>query len=263
MTWFKVDDNLAFHRKVVAAGNAAMGLWVRAGSWSAQHLTDGFVPEHMVGLLGTSSQARRLIKAGLWAEVAGGCQFHQWNEKGRQPTSQSVLADREKSAARQAKWRAAKSEDPQVSDAGDGVTDALVTPFVTGGVTPAPTRPDPNTPPNGGVAAPPRRRGTRIPEDFTVTVDMVAWARDHVPAVDGRRETEKFIDFWRAKPGAAGVKADWVSTWRNWMRKADEDLETRRPTHLRAVAGGRFPAPGYDENGNPLRDPKTGVWMER
>ena len=33
--WFKVDDNLALHPKVLGAGNAAMGMWVRAGSWSA------------------------------------------------------------------------------------------------------------------------------------------------------------------------------------------------------------------------------------
>lgn len=265
MTWFKVDDNLAFHRKTVAAGNAAMGLWVRAGAWSAQHLTDGFVPEHMLALLGTASQSKRLIKAGLWAEVDGGCQFHQWNEKGRQPTSQSVLADREKSAERQAKWRASKSGDPQVNDPSDDVTDALVTPFVTGGVTGAPTRPDPYTPSNEGVAPPKRPRATRIPEDFTVTADMVEWARDNVPDVDGRRETDKFMDFWRAKPGSAGVKADWVSTWRNWMRKSAEDLEQRRPTRLRAVSGEGRPAwlPAHYDDDGVIRDKKTGRAIER
>ena len=41
MTWFRVDDTLAMHPKVYAAGNAAMGLWVRAGAWSMQQLTDG------------------------------------------------------------------------------------------------------------------------------------------------------------------------------------------------------------------------------
>ena len=47
MSWFKVDDQLAFNAKIVAAGNEAMGLWVRAGSWSAAQLTNGFIPEHM------------------------------------------------------------------------------------------------------------------------------------------------------------------------------------------------------------------------
>ena len=33
MPWFNVDDGFAFHRKAVRAGNAAIGLWTRAGSW--------------------------------------------------------------------------------------------------------------------------------------------------------------------------------------------------------------------------------------
>jgi hypothetical protein len=143
MTWFKVDDSLAFHRKVVAAGNAAMGLWVRAGSWCAQQLTDGFVPDHMIPILGTPAQASRLVRVGLWITVPGGCQFHEWNEKGRQPTAQSVREEREKSAERQAKWRAARSANRQVSEPRNGMTDPFVTPSVTGGVTGAPTRPDP------------------------------------------------------------------------------------------------------------------------
>lgn len=158
MVWFKVDDSLAFHRKTVAAGNAAMGLWVRAGSWCAQQLTDGFVPEHMIPILGTPAQASRLVRVGLWITVPGGCQFHEWNEKGRQPTAQSVREEREKTAERQAKWRAAKTANRQVNGSRNGVTDAFVTPLVTGGVTGAPTRPDPTRTSSrdlgGGVADP-------------------------------------------------------------------------------------------------------------
>lgn len=141
MPWFKVDDDLAFHRKIVAAGNAAVGLWTRAGSWCAQQLTDGFVPAHMVPLLGTTTQAAKLVKVGLWVEVDGGFQFHQWNENGRQPTSQSVRESRERAAERQAKWRAQKSANAQVNGVRNGVTPPLVTPSVTGVVTGAPTRP--------------------------------------------------------------------------------------------------------------------------
>lgn len=144
MTWFKVDDNLAFHRKVVAAGNAAMGLWVRAGSWCSAHLTDGFVPDQMIAILGTPAQRDKLIKAGLWIAVDGGCQFHEWNEKGRQPTSQSVREEREKAAARQAKHRNGIFENPQVKATRNGVSRPLVTGLVTGVVTPTPTRPDQN-----------------------------------------------------------------------------------------------------------------------
>lgn len=72
MPWFKVDDGLPDHPKVLLAGNAAMGLWVRAGAWSMKHLTDGFIPEAFVRLLGTAKEARALVTAGLWVKVEGG-----------------------------------------------------------------------------------------------------------------------------------------------------------------------------------------------
>lgn len=88
MPWFKVDDTLAFHAKTVAAGNAAMGLWVRAGSWSMQTLTDGFIPDHMARQLGTTKEANRLVEAGLWDRAEGGYRFHEWAE--RQPSAEDV-----------------------------------------------------------------------------------------------------------------------------------------------------------------------------
>lgn len=68
----------------------------------------------------------------------------------------------------------------------------------------------------------PRKRGTRIPDDFTVTADMVEWARERCPHVDGRAETEKFINYWQAKSGRDATKVDWSATWRNWMLNAAE-----------------------------------------
>lgn len=76
-------------------------------------------------------------------------------------------------------------------------------------------------------------RGTRIPDDFTVTPEMVAWARKEAPRVDGRRETERFVNYWRSAAGAKARKVDWALTWRNWMLKAEDDIGARpqqRPT---------------------------------
>lgn len=143
MTWFKVDDQIAFHRKTVSAGNSAMGLWVRAGSWCAMHLTDGHVPEHMVGLLGTPAQARRLVKAGFWIEVSDGYLFHQWSEEGRQPTAQKVRDLRKKSADRQADFRERKYGKPQVSDTSNAVSHAVSNDVTNAVTNSAPTRPDP------------------------------------------------------------------------------------------------------------------------
>ena len=105
MAWFKVDDTLAMHTKVATAGNAAMGLWVRAGSWSMQQLTDGFVPTHMARTFGTATEARRLCDAGLWVEKDDGYLFHEWDQ--RQPSRVQVEADREAARERQRRAREA------------------------------------------------------------------------------------------------------------------------------------------------------------
>lgn len=80
MPWFMVDDQLAMNKKVAAAGNAAMGLWVRAGSWSQKELTGGFIPTNIARTLGTSAQAKSLVTVGLWVKVEGGYLFHDWDK---------------------------------------------------------------------------------------------------------------------------------------------------------------------------------------
>jgi hypothetical protein len=111
MPWFLVDDGFAFHRKVVAAGNAALGLWVRAGSWCARELTDGFVPDHMLTALGTRPQAKRLVAVGLWERVDGGYRFWQWNDPGRQPTRNQVEQKRAAARERMRKVRGSREQD--------------------------------------------------------------------------------------------------------------------------------------------------------
>lgn len=103
MPWFKVDDTLAFHAKTLAAGNAAIGLWVRAGSWSMQTLSDGYIPAQVARQLGNAREATRLVTVGLWDEVDGGYLFHEWEL--RQPSRAKVHADREANAERLREWR--------------------------------------------------------------------------------------------------------------------------------------------------------------
>lgn len=106
MPWFKVDDNLAFHAKTMQAGNSAMGLWVRAGSWSAHQLTDGFIPDHIATTLGTRAQAKKLVAAHLWETVPGGFRFHEWTD--RQPSRSEVEAERHANRERMRRARAAR-----------------------------------------------------------------------------------------------------------------------------------------------------------
>lgn len=95
MPWFKVDDQLATHPKVARAGLAAMGLWVKAGSWCAQHRTDGRVPLGALAILGARrSHAQALVDAGLWIEADDGWLFRDWLDY--QPSRAHVEEIREK-----------------------------------------------------------------------------------------------------------------------------------------------------------------------
>lgn len=100
MTWFKVDDKLHDHRKARAAGATAMGVWLLAGSWSADNLTDGFIPAAILPRWGRPRDAKRLTEVGLWhadeQDGEEGWRFHEWAE--RQPTRAQKLAERESRA---------------------------------------------------------------------------------------------------------------------------------------------------------------------
>jgi hypothetical protein len=79
MPWGKVDDQLATHPKIIPVPLAAMGLWVKALSWSMRYLTDGYVPRSALPTLGARpGHAAQLVKAGLWHEELDGWRFHDW-----------------------------------------------------------------------------------------------------------------------------------------------------------------------------------------
>jgi hypothetical protein len=133
VTWFKVDDGFAFHPKAIAAGNAALGLWLRAGAWCSGNLTDGALPRHMIGTFGAQRRdALRLVEAGLWCETDAGYQFNGWTEW--QPTKEQVKADREAAKLRQQAYRE-RRRNAVTNGATDTVTHAVSDS--------TPTRPDP------------------------------------------------------------------------------------------------------------------------
>jgi hypothetical protein len=60
-------------------------------------------------------------------------------------------------------------------------------------------------------------KGTRIPDDFTLTPERRKVAESF--GLDAMATFEDFSDYWRARPGAAALKADWNATWRTWCRR--------------------------------------------
>jgi hypothetical protein len=80
--------------------------------------------------------------------------------------------------------------------------------------------------------------GTRIPDDFAIDADMRKWAAEKIPGFDIDAETENFIDYWRQRADKGALKADWVATWRTWMRRAAKDAGTPQPARNSNGSGG-------------------------
>lgn len=105
---------------------------------------------------------------------------------------------------------------------------------------------DPLVEPSGEPPSNTTSKGTRVPNDFTVTARMKAWAATECPDVivkTGRDEA--FIDYWKGIPGRAGRKTDWEATWRNRQRTLQERAQrgayaTTRPPRGRDQSSNDF-----------------------
>lgn len=85
------------------------------------------------------------------------------------------------------------------------------------------------------VAAPSAKSpaGTSLPRDWVLPAEWAAWARATRADLDPARVADEFRDYWVAKPGKDGRKADWEATWRNWVRKQRVD-PVGRPSFVSA-----------------------------
>ncbi|UNF41109.1 YdaU family protein [Bartonella krasnovii] len=81
-------------------------------------------------------------------------------------------------------------------------------------------------------------RGCRIPADFEPDYDFAL--TEGLPPERIKIEIAKFRDFWKAKAGKDARKTDWQATWRNWVRKAVDDLEKTKNTNNNGGNNGNF-----------------------
>jgi len=239
MPWFRLDDSFHSHPKVIAAGNEAIGLYVRCGTYAAQHLTDGFIPENIAILYGaseirsrgddaaagTETLAETLVRTKLWRRTRGG-----W----RMPDFLDYNFSREEVTNKRKVRAEAGRKGGLASGKARSKPEANRSPLVEPPARPGPSPPQTQTPTNtgdhssGGSTSPgTRRRGTRLPDNWLPTRELVGWARQEFPHVDSRYETDKFRDYWHAKAGATATKLDWAKTWKNWIRKAAEQNHSK------------------------------------
>jgi hypothetical protein len=70
-------------------------------------------------------------------------------------------------------------------------------------------------------------RGTRVPDDFAPSPQMLAWAAAKCPDVAAALQTEMFMNYWQARPGSGALKLEWPLVWKNWMLKAQSEAPRR------------------------------------
>ena len=153
MAWFRLEDSWHSHPKVLAAGNAAAGLWVRCATYSAQHELDGKVPGIVARQYGTKVDIARLTAVGLWRPRGDDfviVDFLDFN-----PSSADLKAKRDAAKERMRKARAFKGSSHEQDEN-----------FAAGSRNPDPTRPD-----------------TRTSEDDNLSVPRIVSSSDSIKAV--------------------------------------------------------------------------------
>jgi len=106
MTWIRVDDHFADHPKVMALGKdrlSGLGLWHVAASYTARHLTDGFVPRSALILQGPAALTEKMVGVGLFVLCDGGYRLHDWLDYN--PPRAKILSDRQAAKDRMASGR--------------------------------------------------------------------------------------------------------------------------------------------------------------
>jgi hypothetical protein len=134
VTWVRIDDGYADHPKIVGLTPQARDLFIWGLCFCARQLTDGFIAHGAVRgcVLVTTRGGREkacaaLVRADLWVEVEGGWQVHDFLDYNRNRAQ--VLKERNRNAARIARWRERKNKPRNASrnavtgKGGNGVPD--------------------------------------------------------------------------------------------------------------------------------------------
>ena len=193
--------------------------------WSRRAMSDGFIPEGMFRTFGNSRARNELLQNDperpSVQKVEGGYRLHDFEK--HQSTRAEIEADRISAQERGRKGGKAKAANQQ------NASKPLATSSDLLGEKASQTYPETQTETSTTdvVEKQARKRATRLTSSWQPDPDLRAWAATETPHVNPVAETQRFIDYWIAQPGQKGVKVDWPATWRNWMRRNEDDYTAK------------------------------------
>jgi hypothetical protein len=253
--YFKVTNNLPDHPKVVEAGGDAGWLHVCAMAYCSGNFTDGMVPIKLVPRLSDRENpkqlASKLLDVGLWHASGHECKrcaqpddkhyiIHDYLD--HQTSAERARETSLKRAAAGRRGGEAKAASSKLLGAGyDGASSKRVAEEEQEEHGKKTSSSSSRTP----SAAAKETKGTRIPDDFTVTDAMKKWAAENVPRISWPRETTKFVNHWKSKAGRDATKVKWDLAWQNWLLNADD--------HLGPAPG---PRQGHQQGSLPFQNPE-------
>ena len=118
--WVKIDDKFHSNAKVYDVGNEGAGLYVRALSYCADHLTDGFVPRGWVQSIASNKLTAKLTAARLWRAVDGGYIIDAYLELNLSKAEHEARREAKREAGKkgaESRWRDDRSHNEGMADA--------------------------------------------------------------------------------------------------------------------------------------------------
>lgn len=226
----RFDIGMDEHPKIMMLSDAAFRALHEATYYSRRQRSDGFIrAEIAVRKWGADSVAELCAndpeKPSLFSTTKSGVPGYQIHDFDKHQTTNADI-DRKREAGKigaNARWKSG-------SDA-NRMRPGKRTDATPVGITETDTDTETDTSTSKEVERP-AKRGSRLSPDWLPSTESIAKAKDDAPDVDHKSEHSVFVDYWIAQPGQKGVKTNWDSTWRNWMRRKQTDLNSRaaKPT---------------------------------
>jgi hypothetical protein len=124
VSWARIDDQMAFHPKMVKAGNEAVGAWARMIAYASAHLTDGFVPRDVaLAIAGSKKLLDKMVAERLLDAEGDDYRVHNfldWNPSG---ADVKAKRDRERAKKDQQRKRPGRGGDGRFESRGDNPGD--------------------------------------------------------------------------------------------------------------------------------------------
>ena len=268
MIFASIDVDIITHAKLLDACEGGdlspFGLWTYGMCIAQKHETNGRLARNVIltalGGRRNAVLAKKLVDSGLWSVNEDGS-WQIFNYAKKNQSAEEIREKKAKASERVRAWREKRNA------TGNATGNADVTRNSTRNVqirTDPEPEPEPEPEPDNrqqdlirhaAPTAPPtelaakRSRGTRLPDGWTPSAEAQAWAKAQGVADPCGQILDDFRDYWRALPGARGVKLDWDATYRNRVRQVG----------TRAGTGARFAARGAEITKQPF-DPNA-PWM--